>query len=634
MLQNIRKYSNNFLIKLLLGLLIISFLVWGIGDILRSASKDYVAVIDGDQYISVVDFVEAKKKQLQQLRTVYPNISPEQIKALNLNNSILSQLITNRLLEIEAENLGILIDDSIVLNIITKNQAFFGENGKFDQGLFKKILAYNNIPESDYVSQLKNELAVKMLTESLSAQIIPSNKLIDAVSTYNRQKATVDLIAIQTSALAAHKPSDKEIEDYYQQNTAKFTLPEYRDLAYITISPKTYQGKIQVSEQELQEELNQHLADSSGNQKIFDYYDVIFDTEDDAKQALAKIRDGSNFAKEIKKSTGEDQKEYMVTAQNSANISDNIRIILDGLRSGEVSDVIKSDIGYHLIKLIKTHIAKIDVAHLKQEVRQQLKAQKIEEIMYNEIKSIEDDIASGKTLDEISKQYNMPISRVEMIDASGLNKQAVKHANHPDFNNFTIEAFKLPELQASEMLNIDESKPGYYIVSTSKIYPEKPLSIAQVRAEIISTLTKAGRASLATKTAEELLVKVGDKDFASILKSHGAKVSSQSLELARPNESESYKPNSLIPLPAQLEIFKLKPGQTSRIFQTTRGDFAFVIFKGLKTTKAAPGNDEEINLKRGLAYSLSSGLMQDYLMYLEHKYKVTIHTEVIEMIED
>ncbi len=633
MLQHIRKYADNLLFKLLLGLLIISFIIAGISGVLSSSNKNYVAVVDSNQYISVVDFVEAKKRQLQQLRSVYPNITAEQIKGLGLDNTILSQLITSKLLEIETANLGILIDDSIVLGVIKTNQAFQDNSGNFDKELFKRILARNNLPEADYIAQVKNELASKALLNILAVQITPNAKLVNAVNNYNNQQLNIDLVTVSTKSLADSTPSEEEIAVFYQKNIIQYTIPEYRDIQYLTFSPQQYQSKVNVSDEELQEDLTQHLNQSSAY-KLFDYYDVIFDSEEAAKEALNMLKDKKQWKNVIKKITKEDAKEFLITKQNANDIPEETRELLSNLKENENSNILKSDLGYHIIKLVKVTTAEINLAELKRDIKHHLIEQKIEQAMFDDIKSIEDELSSGKTLDEISKQFKVPVSHVLMIDAQGQNQQGEKHKQAPDFANFVIEAFKLPESQPSELFPIDETKPGYYVLSASKVYPAKQKPLAQVKADVVKAIILESKMLNANKISNELASKAGTADFDAIMKTYEVNAKITSIDLPRPNESEMQSKASIIPFENQIELFELKPGAISKVFQTSNGNFAFAKINAIKNINKPLSKDEADNIKNGLAYNLSSNINQEYIQYLEQKYKVEVHTEVLSQISE
>jgi parvulin-like peptidyl-prolyl isomerase len=629
MLQHIRKYADNILFKLLLGLIIISFIIAGISGVLSSSNKDYVAVVDGNQYISVTDFIDAKKRQLQQLRSIYSNITSEQIKGLDLDNTVLSQLVTAKLLEIETANLGILIDDSIVLNVIKSNQNFQDNSGNFDKELFKSILSRSKIPEADYVAQIKNDLANKALLNTLAVQINPSAKLVNAVNSYNNQMLNLQLIAVSSKNITNSPPKEEEIVGFYQKNVTQYTIPEYRDIEYLTFSQEQYQNKVNVSDEELQEDLNQYLNQSSSN-KLFDYYDVIFDSEESAKEALSMLKEKKNWKSVVKKVTGEDAKEFLITKQNANDIPEETRELLKNLKKDENSNILKSDLGYHIIKLVKSENVEINLPELKKEIKQRIIDQKIEQAMFDDVKNVEDELSSGKTIEEVSKQYKLSVNSIKMIDKQGQNQQGKKHQQIPDFTNFVVEAFKLPQGQPSELFPIGETKPGYYILSTSKIYPEKQMPLEKVKADVINALSAENKMANAKKIANELVTKLGTADFDIAIKNYKSIVNIVTIDLPRPNESQNR--DSIIPFENQIELFELKPGGVSKVFQTSNGDFAFAKINAIKNNGKLLSKEESENIKNGLSYNLSSSINQEYIRYLEKKYKVKIHSEVISQI--
>ncbi len=631
MLQHIRKYADNILFKLLLGLIIISFIIAGISGVLSSSNKDYVAVVDGNQYISVTNFIDAKKRQLQQLRSIYPNITSEQIRGLDLDNTVLNQLVTAKLLEIETANLGILIDDSIVLNVIKSNQNFQDNSGSFDKELFKSILSRSKIPEADYVAQIKNDLANKTLLNTLAVQITPSAKLVNAVNSYNNQMLNLEIITVSSKNVANTPPKEEEIVEFYQKNIAQYTIPEYRDIEYLTFSQEQYQNKVNVSDEELQEDLNQYLNQSSAN-KLFDYYDVIFDSEESAKEALNMLKEKKKWKSVVKKVTGEDAKEFLITKQNANDIPEETRELLKNLKKDENSNILKSDLGYHIIKLVKSANVEINLPELKKEIKQRIIDQKIEQAMFDDVKNVEDELSSGKTIEEVSKQYKLSVNSIKMIDKQGQNQQGKKHQQNPDFTNFVVEAFKLPQGQPSELFPIGETKPGYYILSTSKVYPEKQLPLEKVKADVINALSAENKMANAKKIANELVTKLGTADFDIAIKNYESNVNIATIDLPRPNESQNK--DSIIPFENQIELFELKHGEVSKVFQTSNGDFAFAKINAIKNNGKLLSKEEAENIKNGLAYNLSSSINQEYIKYLERKYKVKIHAEVISQIAE
>lgn len=625
MIAEFRKYTNNILVKLLMGILVVSFLIWGIGDVIRAASKDYVAVVAGDQYISVTDFLDAKKKQVQQLRAVYPNITADQIKALNINDIVINQLVTGKLLQVEASKLGIEIDDKIALDAITRTPSFMNEKGVFDPELFKKVIAYNGIPEREYVDQIKTDFAQKMLLDSLKISLNPSRLLVDAVDNYNNQTAKITLYELALNKLKVKKPTEAEVEKYYHDNIIKFTTKEYRDVEYIEILPEFYKTKVKVSDQELREEMSQALVNQS-EQVGFDYYDVLFESEEEANKVLELIAKKESFDKAVKDVTGEDVIQYLIKDQRLNVKQSEIGKILSELKVGGVSNVIKNDIGFHILKLIKENKNSQDIAKVENEIKQHILQQKIEEVMYSDIKNIEDELASGKSLSEIAHDYGFALRRIESVSDQGIGRNDKKIAI-PEHTDFLVEAFKLPENQPSELLNIDDTKAGYYIVSSSKIYPAKEVPFEQVKSKAEANIIEQNEAIEAQKIMANLKADITK------LNQYPDIIQKKELDLTRPNDTATNN-GQIVPRNISAAIFESQPGSSSTVFALDNGNYAFAILQKLENAKKPSSDDDLKGLAKGIAYNMSSDVMQQYMSYLGQKYKVEIHSDILHQLED
>lgn len=617
MLSSFRKYTNSLIVKLMLGFLVVTFLIWGIGDVIRSASKDYVAKVGGE-YIMVGDYIESYKRQVQQLRTVYPNLNPQQLKAMNLSSVVIRQLVTNKLLELEAQNLGIIIDDSIILDVISKNPLFAGPDGKFDPEKFKRVLSYNGIVEQEYVTELKNQVAVKMLTDTLDLKLTPSKNLIEAVNNYNNQKANIKLFTVDPQKIALSNFSEDILQQYYQNHLADFTTAEYRDLEYVVITPETYQSKVNVSDQELQQEYNQVMSNNA-DQKQYDYYDVLFPSKEDAEAALQDVKQGKDFDQVVIQYTGQQAKDFLLNKKNTVQLPEHIKSEINKLSEGDVSPVLNGELGYHFLKLLKiSNPQNNDSAKLRQEIKDHMLAQKIEEMMYSDVKSLEDDLSAGKNLAEISKEYGLKLEQLSMVDSAGANRQGTVVV--PSYSNFVEEAFKLPEQQTSEMLSIDDSAPGYFIVSTKKIYPQQQKSFAEVKSTIIKQMTQSAQLTQANNLLQEF------------------KKNRKQDELLK-NPAATVKERSVVRIGGDLSpeliqaFFSLKPEEYSEIFILPSGEYAIAQLTSITNGDVKLTSEESGKLQEMLAYGFNTDLISEYMNYLEDKYKVAIHEDVLAQIE-
>jgi peptidyl-prolyl cis-trans isomerase D len=161
MLQAIRSKAGSLVVKILFGLLIVSFGVWGIGDIFRerSAAETTVASV-GDMKIQADELQLAVRREMDRMnRMMGGNFSTEQAKQIGLIDTVLDRIVAADLLDLEERRLNLLVDDQVVRDNIMANPAFHNSTGAFDRNLFTNILASNQLTEDRYVGLLRRDSA-------------------------------------------------------------------------------------------------------------------------------------------------------------------------------------------------------------------------------------------------------------------------------------------------------------------------------------------------------------------------------------------------------------------------------------------------------------------------------------------
>src|SRR5205823_9513995 len=159
MLQAIRSRAGSYVVKILFALLILTFGIWGIGDIFRTRSTDTAVATVGDQSIRAEELQKALRRALEQLSARFGSaIDLQQAKQLGLVDQTLAQLIDRSLVDQEVARLQLDVSDDLIRNVITANPSFKGADGRFDRGLFNAVLATNNLTEDQYVALLRRDI--------------------------------------------------------------------------------------------------------------------------------------------------------------------------------------------------------------------------------------------------------------------------------------------------------------------------------------------------------------------------------------------------------------------------------------------------------------------------------------------
>jgi peptidyl-prolyl cis-trans isomerase D len=519
MLNQIRKFSDSIIIKILFGMLILSFVFWGIGDVIRGANKDYVAVVDGDQYISTSEFLQAKKRQINNIKQVYPQISEQELNSLNLNQNIINSLVLKKLLEIEAKHLGILISDDLIVNKIRQEAAFKDKDGNFDPLIFKNILAHNNMIESEFAQEMKGDIANNIMMQTFATPIQIPSFLESMIDKYNKQKRKILVVTAQATKL--YTPKQSEIEEYYNKNITKFSSPEQRDIEYIYIQPSHFKDQITITEVEIKEELAKIASTSQKN----------------------------------------------VVSKN--------------------------------------------------QVKEHIRLQKIEQKMYTALQEIEDEIASTNSFKAIADKFKIGYNKLDKVVPN--DKRA------PNFKDFADKVAGAEELTPTEMYNIDEHKPGYYVINIKKIHPAKPLGLTEdIKKKITNYLAGLFKFNENQKIIAEASSITDLKKLAQL-----KNIKEALLIITRPNSYK--KDNSAIPYKILLDIFNLeKPGDKTSIYTNKNNEYSFAILTEIINSSTNPTSAELKDINNMLIGTFSSIQQQEFIKYLQEKYSVKIRSDMLE----
>ncbi|MBX9727115.1 MAG: SurA N-terminal domain-containing protein, partial [Rickettsiales bacterium] len=243
MLDSMRKLSKGIISKLLMGLLIVSFAVWGIGDILTNTGPNYAAKVGG-QTISLSEFQQQKSLVTRQLEAL--NI--KELPQGQLELSVIRQLVQQRLTLQSMQDMGLTVNDALASKTIASIPDFKGLDGKFSATAFHATLAQQKLTEHAFVNQLRHDIAGRFLIESLSMKDANPPKSIIALEALASGE-TRDAVLLTVPATAAIDEKDETaLKAFYDENkTALYLRPETRTLEYVVLSEADIQALVNTS---------------------------------------------------------------------------------------------------------------------------------------------------------------------------------------------------------------------------------------------------------------------------------------------------------------------------------------------------------------------------------------------------
>ncbi|BEO21769.1 peptidylprolyl isomerase [Serratia marcescens] len=355
MMDNLRAAANHVVLKIILALIILSFVLTGVGNYLIGGSGDYAAKVNG-QMIERAQLEQAfqseRSRMQQQLGDQFSALAGNEGYMQQMRRQVLSQLIDNMLLDQYAKKLGLAVSDDQIKDAIRK-APYFQTNGQFDNAKYLDLIGRMGYTADNFAQSMRQQLVNQQLIQAFgeSGFVLPSES--QAMAALVLQERDVRLATIDLKALQAKQSAgDDELKAYYDQNKNSFIAPEQVKVSYIPLDAASMQDKVKVSEEDISAYYDQHKS-SYGQPERKNYSVIQLKTEAEANAVLDELKKGADFAtlaKEkstdiISRRTGGElgwlEPETTADELKQANLTE----------KGQLSGVVKSSVGFLIVRL-------------------------------------------------------------------------------------------------------------------------------------------------------------------------------------------------------------------------------------------------------------------------------------------
>jgi peptidyl-prolyl cis-trans isomerase D len=257
MLTSLRKSATGFLSKILMLFLIITFAVWGIGDIMHGGLSGRNLASVGDLTISDTEFL----RELNQVRQrAGDQLPPAMLDSEMFRAQVLNQMIEVRLLRLAAQDLGLVVGEQLIARETMQNPMFQTVNGRFDPKAFTAFLDSQRISEANYSQRIGEETMQRLLLNSGDLdqlRLPPSFLALEALSATQTRRATIITLAAGSNA----PPSEAELGEFYDRiKTADFLRPETRTLHYAVLAKDALSGRDEQARMDLGYQIEDAIA--------------------------------------------------------------------------------------------------------------------------------------------------------------------------------------------------------------------------------------------------------------------------------------------------------------------------------------------------------------------------------------
>ncbi len=508
MMDNLRAASNHVVLKIILGLIILSFVLTGVGNYLIGGNGDYAAKVNG-QEISRAQleraFSNERSRQQQMLGEQFSQLASNPAWMQQIRQQALSQLVDEQLLDQYAKELKLAISDDQIKQAIF-NQPAFQTNGKFDNARYLAIINNMNLSADQYAQALRKQLTTQQLIVAVTGTDYMLPGETDSLAALVSQQRLVREATINVAALAAKQPvSDEDVKNYYEQNKNSFMAPEQFRVSYIKLDAASMQKT--ASESDIQSWYDQHQSDYTQPQRS--RFSIIqTKNEADAQSVLDTLKKGGDFAALAKEKSTDP-----ISARNGGDMGwlepattpDELKNA-NLKQKGELSGVIPSSVGFIIARLddvqpqqVKPLSAVHDDIAAKVKQEQALDAyyklqQKVSDAASNDNESLAtaEEVAGVKAHETGWFSHDTPPAE--------LNFKPVEQAI---FNGGLVGEDGAPGSN-SDIITVDGDRA--FILRISEHKPEAVKPLTEVKAQIEASLKIEKAQSAAKAQAEKLLV--------------------------------------------------------------------------------------------------------------------------------
>jgi peptidyl-prolyl cis-trans isomerase D len=620
MLQALRSTVGSWIVKILFVLLILSFGVWGIGDIFRGRTDTTAAEV-GDVKISTVELDNAFRQEVNRLRQMLGGqIDAEQAKALGLVNQTLDQLIQRTLLSLAADDAGLRVGDPLVLGQLRAEPAFHNQLGQFDSDQFRRVLAANQLTEDAYVNLLRTEIKRTQLVGAVAAGAQAPDVLVDDLFRRQAERRIAETVLVPNAAMGnVGTPDDATLKAFHQEKAVRFTAPEFRKLTVAKLTVDDIAKDVSVSDEDLHAAYDARAAEfQTQERRTVDQ--VLVQDEAAARKIESSVGQGQTLEEAASAAGAE------VLTLNSLAREDLLPELTGpvfSLQEGAVSAPVQSSLGWHVVRVSDIEPGSTQsFEQVRETVLADVKRDRAMDTVFESANKVEDALAGGASIEDVARSFGLRLIEVPAIDANGRKPDGGVVEGLPAAQQVAQTAFGLQQGAASNLIETPDG--DYFVARVDAVTPATLRPLDTIRAEVIAAWQAEQRSQLAAKKAAEIEER---------LKARGT-----------PQDVAATVPGAVAGVTPALtragrETGGLPPGLVQRLFEMKQGDVAtaptqdgqvVVWLREIQNADPASAGAQVAQVRQSVQQSMAGDLLAQFTEALRQRYPVSIHQSTID----
>ena len=612
MLEALRRGAQTWVAKLLFGLLVASFAVWGIGGVFKDYGRGSVAKI-GSTEIPAEEFQRAFQNEIDKFsRDAKKRITAEQARSIGLDKRVLRQLIGGAAIENHAKNLGLAVSDKTLVDGIANDPDFKGADGKFTKQGFNELLQRIGMSEQGFLKlRRKDELRAQLLGALVKGLSVPL-PLLEIMHAYNQEKRTVEWLNIDADkAVTVADPDEAKLNELYEAGKAKYMTPEYRKFGVLQMTLAALKSQVEVKDDEIASayETTKESYNTPEQRRI---QQIAFKDMATAEAAKKALDDGSKTFGDVAKEAGaKDTDADLGLVNKKALIDPKIAEVAFALQKDKFSDAVQGRFATVLLRVTQIEAGVTRTLNdVKDQVKDKIAAEKARTGLSKKRDEVDDLRNAGKTLKEIAGTLKLAFAEVAASDSKGLTPDGKPALESPDLPKIVAQAFA-PD-QGGEQEGVDLTDGGTAWVNRLAIEAPKQRPIEDVKEQIKGAFLASERTRLVSELAAKLVERVN------------AGEAMPAMEAAAGGKAEKTGAITRSTIPQGLgeaavaQAFALQKGRAGSAESASRSSRTIV--RVIEVTAAAPATKEQLDkLSKDAEGELANQELTEYTTALQDR---------------
>lgn len=507
MITAMRRLAGTWFAKLLFVLLILSFAVWGIEDMLRNIGRDTAVARIGNDAIEVEEAQDAARRELQRIqRQLQGRMEMDARIRRAVAEQALEGLVLDRVLRQEQARMRIVVPDEVVRDYIFQIPGFAGLDGRFSRETFNNFIRSNDMTEARFLILLRTDLGRQQLSGAVRAGAAVPDTLGRRMLAWTLERRTATLVELPfAEAPAPEIPTEAQLARYHENNARQFSTPEYRDVALATLNAALLMPQIEVTERDIEDAYAANRARYETPEKR-DVLQALMQDEAAAQAIATQWQAEADFA--VIEAAARAAGGLAMPLGPSARADLPLPALADAafaLAPNAVSAPVRTPFGWHVLRVVAIEAgAQRSLDEVRAELRAEMQAERAADLAFERVNRVEDALAGGASLAEAARRYSLGYVETRM-DGTGRAPDGTEVALPvaPTVRPAVLRAIFAAERGAAPRLQ--EGEWGFIALDVREVTPPALRPLETVREQVIAGFQAAARRRWQEERAAALL---------------------------------------------------------------------------------------------------------------------------------